>query len=74
MSKLNEDVIFLILKELSGDRKSLYSCLLINRTWCEIAVLILWNNPYCRTDDAMKILFNVILLLFYIYQKNQEKI
>ncbi|RGB25485.1 hypothetical protein C1646_771652 [Rhizophagus diaphanus] len=36
MSKLNEDVIFLILKELQNDPSSLYSCLLINRTWCEM--------------------------------------
>jgi hypothetical protein len=62
MSKLNDDVIFLILKELSNDRKLLYSCLLVNRTWCEKAVPILWNKPYCLKYNAKKILFNVILL------------
>ncbi|GES74379.1 hypothetical protein GLOIN_2v1788900 [Rhizophagus clarus] len=45
MSKLNNDILFLILEELSGDIKSLRSCLLVNKTWCEISVSILWRNP-----------------------------
>ncbi|RIA92893.1 hypothetical protein C1645_42226 [Glomus cerebriforme] len=45
MSKLNKDVLFLILEELQTDRKSLYSCLLVNKAWCEIIVPILWKNP-----------------------------
>ncbi|RIA95898.1 hypothetical protein C1645_872419 [Glomus cerebriforme] len=28
------------------DRKSLYSVLLVNRTWCRISVPILWRNPF----------------------------
>jgi hypothetical protein len=45
MSKLNNDVLFLIIEELNDDIKSLYSCLLVNKTWCEITVPILWKNP-----------------------------
>src|ERR1041385_1352461 len=64
MSKLNRDVLFLILEGLSNDRKSLHSCLLVNRTWCEATIPILWNNPlkFCQTKDAKNILLNVILL------------
>jgi hypothetical protein len=65
MLKLNKDVIFLILEELQEDNKSLYSCLLVNRTWCETTVPILWRNParqYYSTNNAYSILFNVILL------------
>src|ERR1043165_9163845 len=62
MSKLNKDVIFLILKNFSDDRKFLYSCLLVSRAWCETTVPILWENPYCQTDNAKKMLFIVILL------------
>src|SRR5204862_1714539 len=64
MSKLNKDVLFLILVELQNDRKSLYSCLLVNRTWCETTVPILWKIPgqYYPTEKAMNILFNVIIL------------
>ena len=64
---LNRDVLYLIFEELQYDKNqyiknTLYSCLLVNRTWCETAIPILWNNPYCRTDNAKKKLLNVILL------------
>src|SRR6266498_232594 len=64
MLRLNEDVLILIFKELKNDKKSLYSCLLVNRTWCVTTVPILWKNPG-RIRLAKKdknILFNVILL------------
>ncbi|RGB25484.1 hypothetical protein C1646_820997 [Rhizophagus diaphanus] len=67
MSKLNKDVIFLILKELQNDPNSFYSCLLINRIWCETTVPILWKNPtklfrgYKRKCKASKSLLNIIL-------------
>src|SRR5436190_8299505 len=63
MSKFNKDVLFLILVELQNDRKSLYSCLFVNRTWCETLVPILWKDPLklCPSDNK-KILFDVILL------------
>jgi hypothetical protein len=67
MSKLNKDVIFLILRELKDDNKSIYSCLFVNRTWCKMTVPILWNDPTRRfrsypTDDVCNMLLNVILL------------
>src|SRR6266498_1559665 len=61
----NKDVLFLIFEELKNDKNSLYSCLLVNRTWCMIAIPILWKNPgqyYLITNDSKKKLFNVILL------------
>jgi hypothetical protein len=49
--------------------KSLFSCLLVNRTWCETTVPILWKDPSLKFDDyhimyanRYKILFNVMLL------------
>ncbi|EXX55692.1 uncharacterized protein OCT59_016964 [Rhizophagus irregularis] len=64
MSKLNEDVLFLIFKELKHDKKSLYSCLFVNRTWCEIVVPILWENPgqYHGYNSSMSKLFKSIIL------------
>src|SRR5688572_30984968 len=50
-SKLNEDVLFLILKELKYERNSLYSCLLVNRTWCKTIIPILWKDPWTRTEN-----------------------
>ena len=46
MSKFNNDILFLLFKELQDDSKSLFSCLMINRLWCQVAVSILWNNPW----------------------------
>src|SRR5437762_10068151 len=62
MSKFNEDVLYLIFKEFRNDKKPLYPCLLVNKTWCEIIVPILWKNPwnYLRGIDY-KLLFDVII-------------
>ncbi|CAG8447042.1 4287_t:CDS:1 [Funneliformis caledonium] len=35
-----------ILEYLNNDKKTLYSCILVNRTWCRIAVPILWRAPF----------------------------
>src|ERR1044072_379977 len=50
MSKLNKDILFLLFEELQGDSKSLFSCLLVNRLWCETAIPILWRNPWRYND------------------------
>src|SRR3989337_3179795 len=51
MSTLNEDILFLLFEELQNDSKSLFSCLLVNRLWCETVIPILWRNPWCYEDD-----------------------
>src|SRR6266498_912785 len=51
MSKLNEDILFLLFEELQDDSKSLFSCLLVNRLWCETVIPILWRNPWCYEDN-----------------------
>jgi hypothetical protein len=60
--KLNHDVLYLIFKELQDDRKSLYSFLLVNKTWCEMIIPILWSNPWNHLDERKeKLLLNVII-------------
>jgi hypothetical protein len=63
MMELNRDVLLVILENLQDDRISLYSCLLVNRSWCEATVPILWKFPgqTFLTERAVNILFNVIL-------------
>src|SRR5688572_16657328 len=63
MPELNKDIIYLVIEELQDDSKSLYSCLLANRNWCEITLPILWKFPgrYVLNNSNNK-LFNVILL------------
>ncbi|GES99701.1 hypothetical protein GLOIN_2v1789107 [Rhizophagus clarus] len=64
MVNVNENVIFLILKELENDNQTLFSCLLVNKIWCGTTVPILWKNPLKKsylTKVTSDILLNVIL-------------
>ncbi|GBB93341.1 hypothetical protein RclHR1_02150028 [Rhizophagus clarus] len=64
MPELNNKLLSLILEELQNDGKSLYSCLLVNKTWCEIFVPILWKIPgrfKPTSSNAIIILFNTII-------------
>src|SRR4051794_19307303 len=44
MFQLPIDCLNEIFEYLDNDDISLYSCLLVNRLWCEISVRILWRN------------------------------
>src|SRR5438045_3088019 len=70
MPKLNKDVLSLILKELQSDKESLLSCLLVNKSWCEIIVPILWKNPWIYLRNLnYELLFNLIIS----YLSNETK-
>uniref|UniRef100_U9TZP7 Uncharacterized protein n=1 Tax=Rhizophagus irregularis (strain DAOM 181602 / DAOM 197198 / MUCL 43194) TaxID=747089 RepID=U9TZP7_RHIID len=64
MSKLNGEVLYLILKELNKIEKPLYTYLLINKSWCEIIISTLWKNPWKYTNfyHEEKLLLEVIIL------------
>ncbi|CAB4414020.1 unnamed protein product [Rhizophagus irregularis] len=44
MSHLPADCLNEIFECLNDDKNTLYSCLLVNRLWCQISVRILWRN------------------------------
>ena len=46
MSMLIKDVLFLIFEELMDDNESLYSLILVSKIWCQVAVPILWKDPW----------------------------
>src|SRR6266496_6159094 len=46
MFRLNKDILFIIFEELQNDSKSLFSCLMVNRLWCETVIPTLWRNPW----------------------------
>jgi hypothetical protein len=50
MSILNKDILFLIFEELQDDSKSLFSCLMVNRCWCDTVIPVLWRNPWCYSN------------------------
>ncbi|RIA94288.1 hypothetical protein C1645_873552 [Glomus cerebriforme] len=58
-----EDCFRIIFTELQEDSASLYSCILVNRFWCRIAVPILWKNIFIYGKYSRKKLYNVIIHL-----------
>ena len=46
MFKFNKDTLFLIFEEFQNDSKSLFSCSMVNKLWCETVIPILWRNPW----------------------------
>ncbi|PKC61444.1 hypothetical protein RhiirA1_539162 [Rhizophagus irregularis] len=44
MEEINLDCLVLIINILEYDKKSLHSCLLVNKKWCNIVVPILWRK------------------------------
>jgi hypothetical protein len=72
MSKLNKDILFLIFEELQEDSKSLLSCLMVNRLWCETSIPTLWRNPwrYNINYSNKNSLYSVII--FYLPDNIKE--
>jgi hypothetical protein len=67
--ELDKDVLFLIFEELKNDKKSLHSCLLVNRNWCVTAIPVLWRDPgkyfvaiNSINTKKINILFDIIFL------------
>src|SRR6266536_2787923 len=44
MSQLPADCLNEIIEYLEDDKFTLYSCILVNRFWCEVSVRIFWRN------------------------------
>ncbi len=58
-----------IIQYLQNDLKSLYSCVLVNRILCQIAIPILWEDPFsvkCQQDiEGYSYKFLDTYLLFF---------
>src|SRR6266542_1631229 len=66
MPELNKDILFLIFEELQDDSKSLFSCLMVNRLWCETVIPILWRNLWRYTisyDDKVSLYYIITFFL-----------
>ncbi|GBB98116.1 hypothetical protein RclHR1_03140015 [Rhizophagus clarus] len=72
MSLLSKDILFLIFKELNNDKKSLCSCLLVNRAWCVTAVPILWRNPaqYLTNNNKTR---NALCKIIFLHLPEESK-
>ncbi|CAG8640135.1 2364_t:CDS:2, partial [Funneliformis caledonium] len=51
------DCLLEIFEKITDDNKSLYSCLLVNRIWCQAAMPILWEKPL---HDSISFKFNQV--------------
>ncbi|CAG8735119.1 755_t:CDS:2, partial [Ambispora leptoticha] len=68
MSKLVPDVLLEIFRYLINKRnnvssnhgKDLFHCLLVNRTWCNVAVPLLWSDPFTETSRFVTNVDNMI--------------
>jgi hypothetical protein len=63
MSHIIEDCLRMIFNELQYDSSSLYSCILVNRFWCRVALPILWKNPLTLNKISHFKLYNMIIYL-----------
>ncbi|EXX78409.1 hypothetical protein RirG_015240 [Rhizophagus irregularis DAOM 197198w] len=63
MLHIAEDCLQIIINELQYDLSSLYSCILVNRYWCRIAIPILWKNPSSLKGFSPSKLHNMIIFL-----------
>ncbi|GBC03533.1 hypothetical protein RclHR1_05180010 [Rhizophagus clarus] len=58
--QLPADCLNEILDYLEKDKITLYSCLLVNRLWCEIAVRILWKDVLCSSIPRPKVVLSLL--------------
>src|SRR5581483_10350324 len=72
MSKLNKDILFLIFEELQNDSKSLFSCLMVNRLWCENVIPILWRNLWQYDINYNNKSYLFTMIVFYLPNNIKE--
>jgi hypothetical protein len=69
---INKDVLFNIFGELQDDPKLLFSCLMVNRLWCETAIPILWKNPWCYDINYSNKNYLFIIIASYLSDDIKE--
>ncbi|GBC29950.2 hypothetical protein GLOIN_2v1784405 [Rhizophagus irregularis DAOM 181602=DAOM 197198] len=58
--QLPADCLNEIFDYLENDKITLYSCLLVNRLWCEIAVRILWKDVFCSSTPCPRVVLSLL--------------
>ncbi|CAG8803287.1 33391_t:CDS:2 [Gigaspora margarita] len=60
-ARLPADCLYDIFNLLKDDIKSLHSCILVNRLWCETAIPYLWSHPFKRSTPPAPSLINILV-------------
>src|SRR5947208_2143601 len=75
MDKLNRDVLYLIFKELQHNKKTLFTCLKVNKTYCELIIPILWSNPWKYFEmDSIKYKSFLELIIAHLSDKSRNNL
>ncbi|PKK59901.1 hypothetical protein RhiirC2_857123 [Rhizophagus irregularis] len=59
-----------IIKCLRKDFSTLYSCILVNRLWCRLAIPLLWEDPFCIPTQNYSY---IEIYLSYLKEDDKEK-
>ncbi|RIA89032.1 hypothetical protein C1645_825466 [Glomus cerebriforme] len=62
----------IIMNPLKDDLMTLYSCILVNRSFCRVFIPILWRNPFkfVKDDDQLVQIFNTLIHCLHPSDKN----
>ncbi|RGB29769.1 hypothetical protein C1646_766167 [Rhizophagus diaphanus] len=66
-SKILPELLNEILQYFHQDYKTLYSCILVNRLWCSLAIPLLWENPF-----SIEFPKNYHFIEIYLYNLNDD--
>jgi hypothetical protein len=64
LPELTEEIIQYFLH----DYRTLYSCILVNRLWCRLAIPLLWENPFSFPNSTK----NYHFIEVYLYKLNED--
>ncbi|EXX66667.1 hypothetical protein RirG_121590 [Rhizophagus irregularis DAOM 197198w] len=59
-----------IIKCLKKDFSTLYSCILVNRLWCRLAIPLLWEDPFCIPTQNYRC---IEIYLSYLNENDKKK-
>ncbi|RGB30564.1 hypothetical protein C1646_817838 [Rhizophagus diaphanus] len=59
-----------IIQHLKKDFSTLYSCILVNRLWCRLAIPLLWEDPFCIPTQNYRY---IEIYLSYLKYDDKEK-
>ncbi|RGB32471.1 hypothetical protein C1646_762837 [Rhizophagus diaphanus] len=60
------ELTYEIIKYFRNDHSTLHSCILVNRTWCRLAIPLLWENPFSIYN------LNYNFIEIYIHNLNDD--
>src|SRR5436190_9575657 len=71
-SKLSIDILSILFEDVEQENdKTLYSCIFVNREWCQIAIPILWKNPWKKMFTANQ--YEILLKCFLMLMPKESK-